>query len=205
MLVSIVDYGMGNILSITNALEYLGVDVILTYKETELRNSDKIILPGVGSFRVAMQNLKERKLDVILNELVMKEHKDILGICLGMQLFASGSDEDGFSEGLGWFSSVVKNMSDKLDDNVKVPHIGFESIETTKKSILYKDIRNHSDFYFVHSFSMENIYDEITSTYNIGNTSIVASIEKDNIFGVQFHPEKSQDNGLRLLKNFLQK
>jgi glutamine amidotransferase len=195
----IVDYGMGNIYSVQSALNFLGFESIYSSKKEDVLNADKIILPGVGSFRKAMENIKERNLDNILREATQVKEISILGICLGMQLLGISGTEDGFSDGLGLFDGKVERFSDQAP---KIPHVGFNGVEIPNKSTLYNKIENNSDFYFVHSYRMVSVIKQGIGMCSYGE-QFIASFEKDNIFGTQFHPEKSQMNGMRLLKNFL--
>lgn len=200
MKIVIVDYGMGNIKSIVSALKYLGVkDIIVSNTKDDLLAATKLILPGVGSFAQAMQNIKELNLDMILEELVIKDKKPILGICLGMQLMTEVSDEDGFNNGLGFIPAKTQKFS---IDNLKVPHVGFNQVQKPTDSVLYADIDNLSDFYFTHSYQVQSDEQINQAICKYGNEFIV-SYEKDNIAGVQFHPELSQTNGLKLLENFI--
>ena len=199
MKIAIVNYGMGNIYSVKSALKHLGFDSILTNSRDEILSSNKIILPGVGSFRLAMQNIKKLELDKILNQAVIDKKKPILGICLGMQLLGVSSDEDGYTEGLNFFDGIVN----KFDNNsLKIPHIGFNNVKKCIDSKLMKDIKDLSDFYFVHSYRMKTKIVNGISFCDYGE-KFVAAFEKDNIFGTQFHPEKSQFLGLKLIENFL--
>ena len=200
MKIAIIDYGMGNIKSIVSALKYLGVDEIIVSNDfKDISCADKLILPGVGSFSQAMKNIKKSGLDKTLNKLVQEDKKPILGICLGMQLMCSSSEENGFNDGLKFIPGEVKKFK---ESNLKVPHIGFNQVSICKNSKLYDSLSDLSDFYFTHSFKVES-NEEInksTCTY-IGE--FIASYELDNIAGVQFHPELSQTNGLKLLDNFI--
>ena len=200
MKIVIVDYGMGNIKSIVSALKYLGVgNIIVSNTKDDLTAATKLILPGVGSFAQAMQNIKELNLDIILEELVIKDKKPILGICLGMQLMTEISDEDGFNNGLGFITAKTQKFS---IDNLKVPHVGFNQVQKPTESVLYLDLDNLSDFYFTHSYQVQSDEQINQAICKYGNEFIV-SYEKDNIAGVQFHPELSQTNGLKLLENFI--
>jgi len=201
-LISIVNYGMGNIRSIQNALQFIGSKSCVIRAGDEILRSDKIILPGVGSFRVAMENIRKQDLEAALNEAVLKRHTPILGICLGMQLLADTGEEDGLTKGLGWIRGSVKRFPDeKL--SIKVPHIGFNTVRfNPADSPLYNDLGAQADFYFVHSYRMICDDQEDVSSWADYGERFVASVHKENIFGVQFHPEKSQNNGLILLKNF---
>ena len=200
MKIVIVDYGMGNLKSISSALTHLGVDdVYVSAGYEELVNADKVILPGVGSFGKAIREIRDRKIDVYLQELVIEKRKPLLGICLGMQLLGLSSTEDGFNTGLGFIEGTVTKF-----DNIKmkVPHVGFNQVRTDQNLRLYKNIVNNSDFYFTHSYRMlsdNNVYQSVCNY----NGDFIAGFEVDNIAGVQFHPELSQTNGLKLLKNFI--
>jgi glutamine amidotransferase len=200
MKITIVDYGMGNIKSITSTLNYLGVhDVILTNKHEDINNSDKIILPGVGSYRIAMNQIRENKIDKILFDNVIINKKPILGICLGMQLLGISSTEDGNTDGLKFVNGIVSRFDDLT---LKIPHVGFNQVNYNSNNILYKGLNKSPDFYFTHSFKMlteDNINQSLTN-YGI---DFVSSFEFNNIAGVQFHPELSQGNGLKLLNNFI--
>ena len=200
MKVAIVDYGMGNIKSIKSALKYLNVEeIVLSNKFNDIKSADKLILPGVGSFSKAMKNIKQLNLDKILYQAVVKERKPILGICLGMQLMSQSSEEGGFSDGLKFIDSNVKKFNLK---NLKVPHVGFNQVEFHKDYKLYKGLDNLSDFYFTHSYQMQSDQNINQSLCEYGDKFIV-SYEVENITGVQFHPELSQTNGLKLLENFI--
>jgi glutamine amidotransferase len=202
MKIVIADYGMGNIKSIISALNYLGADNIVVSADYEtLKSADKIILPGVGSFRKAMIQIRENNLDKYLEEIAVKNNKPLIGICLGMQLLGTSSTEDGFTTGLGF----VNAHCIKFDNtDLKVPHVGFNQLKTDIKSKLYDGLPNESDFYFTHSYKMVSEH-EINQSYCHYGSDFIASFEYNNIVGVQFHPELSQKNGLRLLKNFIEK
>ena len=200
MKIVIVDYGMGNIKSIVSALKYIGIDdIILSNNLLDIESADKIILPGVGSFAKAMKNIKQLKLNEILSKEVLEKKKPILGICLGMQLMSKSSDEDGLSEGLGFIDAKVSKFKNTYE---KVPHVGFNQVDFKENSKLYNGLNNKSDFYFTHSYQMqsnENINQGICHYEN----NFIVSYEVKNITGVQFHPELSQTNGLKLLENFI--
>jgi glutamine amidotransferase len=203
MRIVIVDYGMGNIKSIMSTIKYLGVnDVLLSDCYETLSSADKIILPGVGSFGKAITQIRKRNIDKYLNEIVLIKKKPLLGICLGMQLLGTSSTEDGNSEGLGYINGYVVKFDNSL---VKVPHVGFNQVNVNSKLKLYHGFNDEpTDFYFTHSFRMKSDID-INQSYCNYQDDFVASFEKDNIAGAQFHPELSQTNGLKLLKNFIDK
>lgn len=198
--VAIVDYGMGNIYSVRKALSYLGWDSVYTKDKNELLNSNHIILPGVGSFRYAVDLIKSSGLDEIINEYAVEKERPILGICLGMQLMGQSSTEGGETKGLGLFNGIVDKFP---EGKMRVPHVGFNDVSIPDDSILYRGFDSSADFYFVHSFRMESEETERIGYCDYEGCRFVASYEKDNIFGTQFHPEKSQKNGLKLLENFL--
>lgn len=196
-MVAIIDYGMGNVASVQKALHFLKIDSKVTSNYEDINNSKYIILPGVGSFRQAMENLEKRKLVSFLKEKV-EEGKPFLGICLGMQLLAERGHEDGLTAGLGFIEGDVIIIP-KTD--LPVPHIGWNNI--TIKIPQYFDNLKDNNFYFVHSyfFNAKNIND-ISATVKYGN-DLVAVVQKNNVLGTQFHPEKSQTSGLQVLKNFI--
>lgn len=198
----IIDYGMGNLNSVKRKLFRIGIEASISSDPLEIEKADKLILPGVGHFQKAVENLKRMQLWEVLNQAVLTQKKPILGICLGMQLMAKSSEE-GNGNGLGWFDAeVVKfHVSDYL--KYKVPHTGWNQIIKSKESRLMKDIPEFSEFYFVHAyhFKCNNPADILNETdYENRFTS---AVEKDNIFGVQYHPEKSHVIGEKLLKNFV--
>lgn len=201
MRIVIVDYGMGNIRSIASTLRYLGVDDVVLSDEYEILNSgDKIILPGVGSFGKAMAEIKKKQIDQYLNQIVVEGRKPLLGICLGMQLLGMSSNEDGFNEGLCFVNGFVEKFDNLL---VKVPHVGFNQVRVNNKLRLYHSFNEEiSDFYFTHSYRMTSEA-AINQSYCNYQENFVASFEVGNMAGTQFHPELSQSNGLKLLKNFI--
>lgn len=202
MKIAIIDYGMGNIKSIISALKYLKVaDITVTNDYKILNNANKLILPGVGSFSQAMQNIKELGLNESLKVMALEEKKPILGICLGMQLMGLSSTEEDFTEGLGLVNGVVTKF--KLD-GLRVPHVGFNQIIVNANSQLYDGMQTGADFYFTHSYKMKSTNNINQSECEYGE-KFIASFEVDNIVGTQFHPELSQTNGLKLLRNFIEK
>lgn len=195
----ILDYDMGNTFSISNALTKLGYESIISSDKETINNADALILPGVGAFKEAMFNLKQKELIETLNHNVLEKKKPILGICLGMQLMANSSEEMGETKGLGWIEGEVKTID---IPNVRVPHVGWNSIEITKQDPLYKGLSSDIHFYFDHSYHFV-CKEEFVSAYTLYDELLVASIQKENILATQFHPEKSQTMGLKLLRNFL--
>ena len=196
-MVAIIDYGMGNVASVQKALRYLKIDSKVTSNFEEINDSKYIILPGVGSFRQAMENLEKRNLVSFLKKKVA-EGKPFLGICLGMQLLAERGHEDGLTAGLGFIEGDVVRIP---ESDLPVPHIGWNNI--TVNIPQYFDNLKDNNFYFVHSyfFNASNIED-VSATVNYGK-DLVAVVQKNNVFGTQFHPEKSQKSGLQVLKNFI--
>ena len=201
MKVVIVDYGMGNIRSLVGALKHIGItDIAISSDYEILKGADKLILPGVGAFGEAMTQIKERNLDSNLNELVLNEGKSILGICLGMQIMGRTGSEDGVNSGFGFVNSESTLFDNQ---NIKVPHVGFNQVKRNTESKLYDGFsENNIDFYFTHSYKMTSIIN-INQSYCHYGKDFIASFEHANIAGVQFHPELSQNNGLKLLKNFV--
>jgi len=198
----IIDYGMGNIKSISSAFKYLGVNkVIVSNRYGDITSADKILLPGVGSFAKAINQIKTMELHKILDEIVLDDKKPILGICLGMQLLCKRSEEDGGAMGLGYIDAECKKFS---IENLKVPHVGFNQVMTNANTKLYDGFSGENDFYFTHSYRLQSLNNINQSMCNYGE-EFIASYEKDNIIGTQFHPELSQTNGLKLLKNFIEK
>ena len=197
----IIDFGMGNLYSIYKKLQLIGANVVISSDPNVISKSDKIILPGVGHFKKAMDNLKNAGLIEILNENVLEKNKPILGICLGMQLMTSFSEE-GNENGLGWIDCKVSSFKVKDSIRYKIPHTGWNQIKIKKESRLMKNIPENSEFYFVHSFHVknENVKDILNSTQY--EYSFTSAFEKGNIFGVQYHPEKSHDSGFKILENF---
>lgn len=197
----IIDYGMGNISSIQNMLRFLGYSSSLSYDAHEILSADRLIFPGVGNFGKAMENIKDRKINDILNEAVLEKRIPILGICLGMQLMMSWSEE-GNCPGLDWIKGRVEKFN--LDtDTFKIPHMGWDYIKIQQHCNILKDLPANPRFYFVHSYHAvcQNEHESIATTdYGGDFTSIIG---RDNIFGVQFHPEKSHKFGKKIFENFM--
>jgi len=199
--ITIVNYKMGNLRSVHNAFDYLGFKNEIVSEPEKILKASKIILPGVGSFRQAMQNIKEMGLYEPLCEMVLEKKVPILGICLGMQLLAKSSEEDGFTEGFGFIDDEVINFD--IDKKYRVPHVGFNSVNLNKNnSTLFKGLNDNTDFYFVHSYRLGKIDKPFVAGISEYGEKFTSAFEQDNVFGTQFHPEKSQSNGLKLLINF---
>lgn len=195
----IVDYGVGNLRSISNALGRLGVDTMITANPKALYAADALILPGVGAFGRAMDNLRAAGLVEVLSEAVCKRRLPTLGICLGMQIMAESSNELGEHCGLGWIEGKVRRLSGKL--GLPVPHVGWNQIAARPKSLLLDGIPPGASFYFDHSFALLDS-PTVSGTCDYDG-KFVATVEQDNLMAVQCHPEKSQSAGMRLLANFL--
>ena len=197
--IAILDYGMGNIRSVANAVDKVeGVESLVSEPE-QLADFDKLILPGVGAFAQAIQRLNESGLDAALDE-YRASGKPILGICLGMQLLCSSSQEDGMHQGLNWFDARVEAIPKTAD--LVIPHMGWNNVSFQREDPILRGVESGSDFYFVHSYCVHCADPEDrlgVSEYGVGFASI---IQRDNVYGMQFHPEKSQHVGLTLLKNF---
>jgi len=204
-MLAIIDYNMGNVRSIMNSFDLLGEEVCITDDPKKISDSDAIILPGVGAFSDGMNNLKEKNLIQVLEKEVMEKKKPYLGICLGLEFLAEKSFEGGTHEGLGWIKGEVIRIEPN-EPSFKIPHIGWNDTKIIKEDILLNEIQDPV-YYYLHSYYL-NVDDSekkyITSICNYGGVDITATIHKDNIFATQFHPEKSQETGLKLLKNFLE-
>jgi glutamine amidotransferase len=202
MKIVIVDYQMGNIHSVARKLTILGVNYEISNDPETIRQADKLILPGVGHFGKAMQQLQESNLIEVLNDVVINQKKPILGICLGMQLMANFSEE-GNVDGLGWIGGRINRfqVQDKL--RYKIPHTGWNGIKICKESPMNKGLINHEEFYFVHAYYFQADKEEDILHKTTYEQEFVSAVQKNNIVGVQYHPEKSHDVGLKLIKNFI--
>jgi len=198
--VVVIDYGMGNLFSVASALRYLGCEPSVSDDPTTVRSAPHVILPGVGSFRLAMERLHAKGLDEAIHDTLASGHH-LLGICLGMQLLGASSTEDGMTPGLG----IIPNTVHLFDEStgVKIPHVGFNEVQPTTNEGLFADLPPNPHFYFVHSYRMSvGELDCARATCRYGE-EFLAAFDMGNVCGAQFHPEKSQANGLQLLKNFL--
>ena len=205
-MVTIIDYGMGNLHSVFKAFKRLGIVANVSSDPKEITGANKLILPGVGNFKRGMRNLQERNLIEPLNSAVIHNAVPILGICLGMQLMTKQSEE-GHVDGLGWVDAetVHFDFSTLENPNLHIPHIGWNNVNHDPESLLFSGLETDPSFYFVHSYFVNcTKEDEIAGTTQYGNP-FVSAISKNNIFATQFHPEKSHDSGLALLKNFIDK
>ena len=200
-MIAIIDYDAGNIKSVEKALNYLGEEAIITRDHDEIVNSDKVILPGVGAFADAMEKIRHYGLEDTIHEVVEK-NIPFLGICLGLQLMFESSDEGPGVKGLGLLPGKILRIPKSGD--LKIPHMGWNSIEIKPQAKLFKDIPNQSYVYFVHSYYLEAADPSIVTATTEYGTLIHASVEKGNIFACQFHPEKSSRVGMKILQNFIE-
>ena len=200
--VAIVDYGMGNLDSVARAVEECGGDPIICEDGRDLEMAAHVILPGVGSFAVGMRNLRQRELDTILKRHVVDKGVPLLGLCLGMHLLATRGEEGGDTDGLGWVPGEVKHLKPDLYDR-RIPHVGWNEVVYERNSSLFDGIPSGKDFYFVHSyhFVCQDAANVVALTPYCGG--FVSAIARDHVFGVQFHPEKSQRPGFQVIRNFL--
>lgn len=199
-LVTIVDYKVGNLGSIENMLIKIGASSLITSDIEKIQAADKLILPGIGAFDSGVESLKSNGLWDVLNEKVLKDQVPVLGICLGAQLLCETSEE-GEQKGFGWIKADVKKFN-LIDKRFKVPHMGWNFTLLKKESRLFTDMYDKPKFYFVHSFYMD-VKDDSALTETIYSTKFDSAVERNNILGVQFHPEKSHKFGMKLLENFI--
>ena len=198
-MIAIIDYDAGNIRSVEKALQHLGEETILTHDFREIQKADKVILPGVGAFGDAMEHLKHYELDRAIKEVVAMD-KPFLGICLGLQLLFESSDETPGVEGLGILKGNILRIPE--EEGLKIPHIGWNSLDFPREGRLFQDLPADPYVYFVHSYYLQAQEPQIvTATCEYG-VQIHASVEKNQVFACQFHPEKSGEVGLKILKNF---
>ncbi len=199
-MIGIVDYGVGNLFSLASSLRVLGAQSVVTANPLALKRADRLILPGVGAFGDAAEKLRRTGLDrVVIDE--ARAGKPLLGICLGMQLLFEASEEFGAHEGLGLLSGRVVGMEGRLPPALKIPHIGWNALHIHRESPLLGGVREGDCVYFVHSFYAEGCADSLIATAEYG-LELTAAVQKGNVMGCQFHPEKSGEVGLKILKNF---
>ena len=201
-MIAIIDYGAGNIFSVKNALDYLGLESALVSDKEAVQNADAVILPGVGAFEDAARKLRESGLSEIVCDMA-KSGKPLMGICLGMQLLFEKSYEYGCHTGLGLIPGSVVPMEGKLPPELKIPHIGWNALLLKKSCSLFENIQEGDCVYFVHSFYADQCDDYVAATAEYG-IELTAAVAKENIMGCQFHPEKSGAVGLTILKSFAQ-
>ena len=199
-MVAIIDYGVGNLFSLCSSLQKIGVAAVVTAEPEEIAAADKIILPGVGAFADAIQKLRDSGMDrIVIDE--ARSGKPIMGICLGMQLLFEKSYEYGEHKGLGLLAGSVVGMQDRIPSDLKIPHIGWNALHFVGQSELFKYIKEEDCVYFVHSFYAEGCEDSLIATAEYGK-ELTAAVQKDNVCGCQFHPEKSGEVGLNILRAF---
>ncbi len=199
-MIAIVDYGVGNLFSLRSSLQFIGADAVVTADPEQLRSAEKIILPGVGAFGDAAEKLRVSGLDLLIRQEVEKG-KDLLGICLGMQLLVDKSYEYGEHAGLGLLRGRVVDMKGRLPENLMIPHIGWNELHFVKQHRLLRYLREGDCVYFVHSFFATDCEDSLVATAEYGR-ELTAIVAKDNVMGCQFHPEKSGQVGLQILRAF---
>ena len=199
-MIAIVDYGVGNLFSLKSSFSAIGVEAVVTNEPMVLCGADKIILPGVGAFEDAARKLRESGLDVVIKNLVAAG-KPLMGICLGMQMLFEKSFEYGEHEGLGLIKGAVKPIADVIPEDLKIPHIGWNALKFKGDSPLFSKIREGDCVYFVHSYFASRCEDSVIATAEYGE-ELTAAVEQGNVMGCQFHPEKSGDVGLAILRAF---
>jgi imidazole glycerol-phosphate synthase subunit HisH len=201
-MINIIDYQSGNTKSLKNAINFLGFDCKITNKIADIENSHSIILPGVGSYNQCINSLRENNLEEVLYKQVIEKKTFFLGICVGLQILSDYGYENEKTKGLGWIRGDVKIIEKKKD--LSIPHIGWNEVKIKEKNRIFKSFDQNPNFYFVHSYVLKPEEDNLITSTSFHGDEFVSSIEKENIFGVQFHPEKSQFDGLKILKNFLE-
>lgn len=202
MTIGVVDYGLGNLASVAAAIERVGGEAVISFDHATLMQCDRFILPGVGAFPDGMANLHQRGLLGVLTHLVCERQRPILGVCLGFQLLARRSSEFGETQGLGWIDADVDRLR-PIDSDLRVPHVGWNDFSKIGEQPLFADVPDDALFYYVHSYHMIcHRSEDVAGTVDYGQP-IVAAIRRGNVHGTQFHPEKSQRHGLRVLQNFI--
>jgi len=201
-MIAVVDYGMGNLHSVRHALERVGAEASITSDPEVLRAADRIVLPGVGAFGECAKRLFDSGLVAVLEEEVRRKGKPMLGICVGMQLLAETGSELGIHQGLGWIGGSVDRLEPR-DSALKIPHVGWNEVAWKRETPMSKGLTRNPHFYFVHSYRLRLSDPSLTAAECGYGETFPAAIQSGNIFATQFHPEKSQDAGLRLLENFL--
>lgn len=201
-MIGIIDYGMGNLFSVHNAVQKLGYDVLISSDPVKLEQCQKLILPGVGAFGDMMKNIKESQLDAFIENWVRKEKKPLLGICLGMQSFFESSEENGIHEGFGFLKGQIVFMKDQ---KVRVPHIGWNDLIKKNEHPIFSKLSAHPYVYYVHSYYASNMDpDDLIGYCDYGTMKIPGLVMHENVMGCQFHPEKSGEDGLKILQYYLE-
>jgi glutamine amidotransferase len=198
--VAIVDYGVGNLHSARNALELVGAEVMVTSRAEEIADADRLVLPGVGAFGECAKNLRASGLTDAIDEHVHHRGRPLFGICVGFQLLSREGHEMGVHPGLGWLPATVRKLE---TGGLKIPHVGWNEIDPVVDSVLFDGLRRSPTFYFTHSYAMVPDEPGIDAAFCHYGERFTAAVLKDNVFATQFHPEKSQENGLKILENFL--
>lgn len=199
-MIAILDYGVGNLFSLCSSLEYIGQQAVVTADKDVIRQADKLILPGVGAFADAAKKLRDSGLDEVLREEVARG-KDVMGICLGMQMLFEKSYEFGEHDGLGLLKGAVVPMQGVIPSELKIPHIGWNELHFDKTHPLFRYLKEGDCVYFVHSYFATDCADSVIATAEYGK-ELTAAVAKDNVMGCQFHPEKSGEVGLNILRAF---
>ena len=198
-MIAIIDYGAGNLHSVKNALDFIGADSVITSDSQTILSADKVILPGVGSFGDAMDNLRRNGLEETVKQ-AAESGKPFLGICLGEHLLFEESEESPDVKGLGILKGKVVKITKK--DGLKIPHMGWNSLEFPKKSKIFKNIGDEPFVYFVHSYYIKPVDESVVAAYTEYGEKLAVAVERDNLFAAQFHPEKSGKTGIQILRNF---
>jgi len=199
----VVDLNTGNLASLLSALDRLNIKYVICRDIFDFESVDKVILPGVGAFGDFMKKIIDKNLDKVLINKV-KKNTSILGVCVGFQILFSSSNEHGDHKGLKLLEGKFINFKEE-NKNIKVPHVGWNECKIINKNLLFNDIKNNSDFYFTHSYYLKDYKIENVVSHTKYNLNFVSSVNQGNVYGVQFHPEKSQSNGLKILKNFYER
>lgn len=200
-MIAVVDYGLGNVRSVLSAVERLGYEAVLTRDSDQLARAEKLILPGVGAFGDAMNRLASLGLDKVMTEMVVQGGKPVLGICLGMQLMCECSHEFGLHEGLGWIPASVRLL--EAGEGLRLPHVGWNDLFQTAPNPLFEGVPQDALFYYVHSYHVHCHDPRLVLGWCEYGMTFTAVVQHSNVFGTQFHPEKSQQHGLKLLGNYL--
>ena len=200
---AIIDYGVGNLHSVYKKMQQLKADVFVTANPKEIRGADKIILPGIGNFGRGIQNLRNFNLVEVLNEEVLVCKKPVLGICLGLQLMAVSSEEAPEEKGLGWLEGTVVRFHVSDTTHIRIPHIGWNQLELKKENVLTQNLSISAEFYFSHSYHLAGLDASIVLAETMYGYPFVSAVSREHIFGVQFHPEKSHEQGIKIFENFL--
>lgn len=201
-MIAIIDYGVGNLFSLGASFNKIGADTVVSSDPDVIRSADRVVLPGVGAYEDAINKLKSTKLDIVVKE-IAASGKPLLGICLGMQLMFDRSYEFGVHDGLGILKGQVVGMKDTIPDDLKIPHIGWNTLHIKRNVPLFKYVNDGDHVYFVHSFYAVDCEDSLIATTDYGR-EMTAAVSRNNVMGCQFHPEKSGEVGLNILRAFIE-